>query len=176
MKKLTPLLLLIWVLGSVLTSCESKAQKQSLDEQITAINKMLVDSNQQIIQANAYQFVELTQKYIQEEKTDSAKVIKYGIQGAEVAVNLGAYPKALKSYDLLIEKYPNNPKVVSNALFAKAFILENHLHDVDAARKLYLSIQKKYPNQEITKNIKATLENLGKSEAELLEMIKNKQK
>jgi len=157
-------------------SCDSKAQKQSNPEdEILQVNKELLDSNQHIIKVNAKKYIRLTQEFINE-KADSTKVIKYAIQGAEVAVNIGEYQKAIQSYDLLVKQFPNNPKVVANALFAKAFVLENNLKDIEGARKIYQSILEKYPNQEISKTINATLDNLGKSEAELLEMIKRKNK
>ena len=178
MKKLTNLnwAFLFAVLVTLVLSCDSQAQKQSNpEEEILQVNKVLLDSNQHIIKVNALKFVRLTQAFIGE-KADSSKVIKYAIQGAEVAVNIGEYQKAIQSYDLLIKQFPNHPKLVANALFAKAFVLENNMKDIEGARKIYQSILDKYPNQEIAKTIPATLQNLGKSEAELLKMLKNKNK
>lgn len=157
-------------------SCDSKAQKhQNPEDEILQLNKELLDSAQHIIKANAQKYIRLTQEFVTT-KADSTKIIKYVIQGAEVAVNIGEFEKALQSYELLIHQFPNNPKVIANALFAQAFILENHTKDLQGAEKLYRMIQQKYPDLEITKTVKATLENLGKSDAELLEMIRNKNK
>ena len=178
MKKTTfyNLALLFVAFALIGISCDSKAQKQpNPEEEILQVNKQLLDSNQHIIKVNAQKYIRLTQAFITS-KADSMKVIKYAIQGAEVAVNIGEYEKAIQSYDLISKQFPNNPKVVANALFAKAFTFENNLKDIETARKIYQSILDKYPNQEITKTIRPTLENLGKSEAELLEMIKNKNK
>jgi len=170
------LTLLLWGFALVVLSCDSNAQqKQNPEDEILRVNKELLDSNQHIIKANAREYIRLTQEFIAS-KADSTKIVKYAIQGAEVAVNIGEYEQAIHSYDLIAQQFPNNPKVVANALFAKAFTFENYLKDTDTARKIYQSILDKYPNQEIAKMVLPTLENLGKSEAQLLEMIKNKNK
>ncbi len=170
------LTLLLWGLALVVLSCDSNAQqKQNPEDVILRVNKELLDSNQHIIKANAREYIRLTQEFIAS-KADSMKIIKYAIQGAEVAVNIEEYEQAIQSYDLIALQFPSNPKVVANALFAKAFTFENYLKDTDTARKIYQSILDKYPNQEIAKMVRPTLENLGKSEAQLLEMIKNKNK
>lgn len=169
-------LLFLLAIALIAASCESKAQKQTTpEEEILAVNKVLLDSTQHIIHANAEKYVQLTQEFIHQ-GTDPKKVLKYAIQGAEVAVNIGEHQKAIQTYDLLIAQFKDEPKVVSNALFAKAFILENHLQKIEDARKIYESILEKYPNQAISKTIQATLQNLGKSDKELIEMIKNKNK
>ena len=170
------LIFVLMALMLISLSCDSQAQQQpSLEEEILQVNKELLDSNKHIVKVNALKYIRLTQEFVKE-NADSSKVVKFAIQGAEVAVNIGEHQKAIQSYDLLVQQFPNNHKVVANALFAKAFILENYLKDIKGARQIYQSILEKYPNQEITKSIQVTLQNLGKSEAELLEMIKRKNK
>ncbi len=153
------------------TNTQEAPTQLSLEDQIIKTNKVLLDNNKKMIPANAKQFVQLTHEFLKTGKDDK-KAIRYGTQGAQVATNIQDYKEAISIYDDLATRFADQPKIVANALFAKAFLLENNIKDIDSAKKIYQKILKDYPNQEISKTIPAALNNLGKSEAELLEMLK----
>ena len=58
----------------------------------------------------------------------------------------------------------------------QGFIYENNLHSPEMARKLYEEFMKKYPNNELAKDVKFALDNLGKSDEEIMNAIMDKQK
>ena len=62
------------------------------------------------------------------------------------------------------------------ALFMKAFLFDESLKDVENARKYYQEFIDKYPNHEFAKQAKLLMENLGKSQEEVLKSLQGKNK
>lgn len=94
---------------------------------------------------------------------------------AEVSRNIKTFDKTLYLYDWIIDKYPDYQRAPS-ALFLKGFILENDLNDMEKAREVYRTFVEKYPSHDLADDVQFLLDNLGKSNEEILEMIEsNKQ-
>ena len=91
-------------------------------------------------------------------------------RAAETATTLRDIPKALELYNWIIEKYPTHPRA-SMALFLKAFTYDNELNDLEAAKKYYSEYLEKYPNDEYAESAKFLIQNLGKSDEELIKML-----
>lgn len=100
---------------------------------------------------------------------------EYLHRAAETARTLRDIPKAITLYDWIIEQYPNHPRGATS-LFLKAFTFDNDLKDFENARIYYEEFLKKYPNNEFAESAKFLLENLGKSDEELRQIIEKKQK
>lgn len=99
----------------------------------------------------------------------------YLYRGAEIARTLRSYNKALSIFDWIIEKYPNHEKTPTT-LFLKGFMLENELDDKVKAKEAYELFKAKYPKHELVDDIQFLLENIDKSDKEIMEMIENKEK
>ena len=93
-------------------------------------------------------------------------------RGAEVARSLRTFPKAMSLYDWLIEAYPDHEKAPT-ALFIKGFILEQDYSRSEQAREIYTEFLEKYPNHEMAESAQFLLNNLGKSDEEILESIES---
>jgi len=94
---------------------------------------------------------------------------------AEVARSMRTFPKAMSLYDWLLEAYPNNEKA-PNVLFIKGFILEQDFKDEANARINYEAFLSKYPDHQMAESARFLLNNLGKTDEEILaEIEKNKQ-
>lgn len=100
---------------------------------------------------------------------------EYLHRAAETARTLRNIPKAITLYDWIIEKYPTD-KRGATSLFLKAFTYDNDLKDFVNAKKYYEEFLAKYPNNEFTESAKFLLENLGKSEEELKQILEKKSK
>ncbi len=100
---------------------------------------------------------------------------EYLHRAAETARTLRDIPKAITLYDWVIERYPQHPRG-STSLFLKAFTYDNDLKDYENARIYYEEFLEKYPNNEFAESAKFLLENLGKSDEELRQIIEKKQK
>ena len=152
-------------------STSTRNATQPLIEQIQDANQGLLDENNKLDHAKAKTFVKLTAEY-SKTSNDTTKAIKYGLQGAEVAKNLKNFAQAIHIYEEIAKRFSDKPNSAANALFAKAFILENDLKELDKATVIYKKVLRDYPEARISQSIPSVLNALGKSEAELLEMIK----
>ena len=100
---------------------------------------------------------------------------EYLHRAAETARTLRDIPKAITLYDWIIERYPNHPRGATS-LFLKAFTFDNDLKDFENARIYYEEFLKKYPNNEFAESAQFLLDNLGKSEDELKQILEERAK
>lgn len=96
-------------------------------------------------------------------------------KAAEISNALKTYDKSFSLYDWLNNSYSDN-KRGQMALFMKAFLFDESLKDVENARKYYQEFIDKYPNHEFAKQAKLLMENLGKSQEEVLKSLQGKNK
>ena len=95
-------------------------------------------------------------------------------KAAETCRTLRNIDKALTIYDRLIEKHPDHPRG-QQALFLKGFTYDNDKGDLEKARQYYEEFIAKYPDNAFAESAAFLLENLGKSDEELLEVLQKKQ-
>ncbi len=106
---------------------------------------------------------------------ETANAPEYLFKSAEVAKSLRTFPKSLSLYDWILDKYPNYEKAPT-ALFLKGFIIENNLGDDKKAREIYDSFLAKYPQHDLADDVVFLIENIGKTDEEILQMIEEKRK
>ncbi len=61
-------------------------------------------------------------------------------------------------------------------MFLMAFAYENYLKDTEKAKQAYEAFLKKYPENQLARDAKFSLDNLGKSPEEVMDMILKKNK
>ena len=86
----------------------------------------------------------------------------------ETARAIRTFPKAIKIYEKIYTQYPNFEKA-PQALFLRAFTYDNDLGDKGTARALYQEFLDKYPNDEFADDTRFLLDNLTKSDEEIIE-------
>lgn len=96
-------------------------------------------------------------------------------KAGETARSIRAYRKALDLYEWIGEKYPDFEKA-PQALFLRAFTLDNDLKRFDEAKALYEKFLVQYPNDEFADDTKFLLENLGKDDEEIIKSFTDKNK
>lgn len=94
-------------------------------------------------------------------------------EAARTAGYIRSFPKAVDLYEWVYTRYPDYSKS-SQALFMMAFTYDNEMKNVDKARGLYEEFLQKYPNDEFTDDAQVLLQNLGKSEEEILKSLQEK--
>ena len=99
----------------------------------------------------------------------------YLFKAANISMNSGDGPKAIKFFDQYLQDYPDRPKAAL-CLFFKAFIYENIMQNLDKARETYLLFIEKYPHDDFTKDAKMALMNLGKTPEMLVREFEAKKK
>jgi tetratricopeptide (TPR) repeat protein len=81
--------------------------------------------------------------------------------------------KSLKIYDWIYHHFTGYDKSYQ-ALFLKAFTLDNDLKKFEEAKIYYEQFLQKYPNDDFAVSTKFLLENLGKSDEEIIKLFEKK--
>lgn len=120
----------------------------------------------------AQQYLDACEAYVLTHPgTDSAA--EYLYRASETARAVHSPEKCLQYYDQLIEGYPGNKRAIQ-ALFLKGFTYDNDLHNFEIAKKYYEEFLQKYPDDEFASSAQFLLDNLGKSDDELLQVLQKK--
>ncbi len=98
---------------------------------------------------------------------------EYLFKAGEVATASKKYKKALDQYETILSKYPEY-KHFKETLYLKAFLLDNFLNDDAAAKIVYEEVITKYPTTNYAKDAKTAIQNLGKTDEQLMQEIKKK--
>ena len=138
-------------------------------------DQVLVDPDEYgINRQNALKFVDGSEAFALV-RPQHPKAPQFLYKAAEVARSLRTMVKAMNLYDWLLEKYPDDEKSPTT-LFIKGFLLEQEFEEEDEARKMYEQFLEKYPNHEMASSAKFLLDNMGKSDEEILKDIEEKRK
>ncbi len=100
---------------------------------------------------------------------------EYINKAAEISNALKTYEKSFALYDWLNTSYSDH-KRGQMALFMKAFLFDESLKDTENAKKYYGEFIQKYPNHEFAKQAQLLMDNLGKSQEEVLKNLQEKSK
>lgn len=98
---------------------------------------------------------------------------EYLFRASEIARAINSLPKAMSLYDWLIHYYPDHDKAPS-VLFLKGFILDTELGQKAEAKKAYESFMKQYPRDSLANDVKFLMDNLGKSDQEIIKSLESK--
>jgi tetratricopeptide (TPR) repeat protein len=99
----------------------------------------------------------------------------YLFKAADVSMNLRQSAKAIELFKRVTELYPKYKKS-SFALFLEGFVYETQLKDITQAREIYQKVIKNYPNTKLANDASASIDNLGKSDEELVKEFDKKNK
>ncbi len=94
-------------------------------------------------------------------------------KGGEVAQSAKNFFKAIELFDKVYTQYPAYEKA-PQALFLQGFIYENDYRDLDKAKEKYKAFMKAHPQHELAKDVQFSLDNLGKTAEEILQMFEEK--
>ena len=169
MKK-TTFKMLAWMVMVVSFGCkqpvESKSQK-STQELIKDLEDSLFNAETNTLDKK--KAVELSRLYEQWalENPDDEKAPDYLLKAADVSMNMKNPRRTLGLFDQILNNYPQS-KFASTALFLKAFVYDDQMHDYVNAGKYYSEFLEKYPESPFANDAEASLKNLGKSPEELV--------
>ncbi len=122
----------------------------------------------------SFQYVDAVEAYAMV-FPDSKETPRYLFNAAEVSKTMGTFAKSLSLYDWIIKKYPTN-EAAPTAMFLKAFILEDNMKNIDAAKEAYEMFIEKFPEHHFADDAQFSLNNLGKSDAEIQQELERLQK
>jgi len=105
---------------------------------------------------------------------DETKSPEYLFKAGELANSLQLSQPALTYLSRVMNKYPNY-KNAPYALFMQGMIYDDQLKDTANARKVYQQVIEKYPDSQLAKDAKASINNLGKSVEDLVKEFEKNQ-
>jgi tetratricopeptide (TPR) repeat protein len=138
-------------------------------------DQMLVNPDEMgINKAAAMKFVDASEAFALAAPNDP-KAADYLYKGAEVARSMRTMPKAMSIYDWILEDYPTYEKTPT-VMFIKGFIMEQDFKKIEEAKALYTQFLERFPEHQMASSAKFLLDNLGKSEEDILKEIETKNK
>ncbi len=148
--------------------------KKLLDNRLSELKKLTFNESTGVLNQEAMQeFIHWADQYATL-LPDDPQTPEWLYQSAELAGSLNEYDKALSLFKIINEKYPNYEKA-SQVLFMRAFTLDSELKRFEEARPIYEEFLKKYPKDDFADDAQFLLENLGKSEEEIIRSFQEKQ-
>ncbi len=101
-------------------------------------------------------------------RPDDVRTPELLFKAANISRTTGRNPaKALDIYDWIYDRFSSYDKAYQ-ALFLKAFTLDNEMKKIEEARTHYTAFLEKYPDDEFAVSAKFLLDNLGKSNDEII--------
>jgi tetratricopeptide (TPR) repeat protein len=104
---------------------------------------------------------------------ESANSPEYLFKAGEVSMGLQKPMEAIRFFSRLGYQYPSHEKA-SISLFLQAYVTDNLLRDYDKAGELYNSFIEKYPDHPMVNDARFSIENMGKSDEELIREFEQK--
>lgn len=144
-----------------------KAPQAPLADRIDGLITSMYDEKTHFLDRNkANQYVNACEVFaITNPKAEKSPELLF--KAAETARTIKNFPKALEIYDWIYNSFGSYAKS-GQALFLKAFTLDNDMKKYDLARPVYESFLAKHPDDVFAKDTKFLLENLGKSDNEII--------
>jgi TolA-binding protein len=96
-------------------------------------------------------------------------------KAGEISTANQQYKQALNYYETITKKYPDF-KLAPESLYLQGYLLDNFLNDDGKAKGIYEEVIAKYPDLPYSKDAKAAIKNLGKSDEELIKEFEKKNK
>ncbi|MBL7884224.1 MAG: tetratricopeptide repeat protein [Bacteroidia bacterium] len=96
-------------------------------------------------------------------------------KAGEIATANMQYKQALGYYKNIVKNYTAY-KYYVDCLYLQAHIFDNYLNNDDSAKVIYEKVIKEYPQSHYANDAKAAIQHLGKSDEQLIEEFKKKNK
>ncbi len=177
-------LVLVFVgISTFFVSCTNENKKETSSKLAEKIYLAQIDSMEKILFANpeagynkeaAVKTMNLYSNTVKDYPL-TPLAAEYLFKAGEIASSLSSSQQAIAFFKKAYDTYPDFDKA-SYCLFLQAFIYENQLHQLGAAEQLYREVIKKFPNEKIAQDAQACINNLGKSDEELIKEFEAKNK
>ena len=101
------------------------------------------------------------------------KSAEYLFKAGDVCMNLKQSKKAIEFFTKVHDEHIKSDKA-QMALFLQAFIYETQLNDLEKSRMIYGQVMSEYPGTKLAGDAKASIDNLGKTDDELIKEFEKK--
>lgn len=157
--------LFLFLILIVFSSCEAPREKalKRIQLEEAGLNK------EKSPRLNKFQVEKLINSYetFSNDFPEDSLAPVYLFKAGEYSRSLGKGKEAIAYYERTLKKYPNI-KDAPYCFFLEGYVYENLIRDTSNARKKYEEFLRKYPTHELVQSVKFSLDNLGKSEEEII--------
>jgi len=164
-------IVIIFSLSVFLSSCTADKESQ-LKNNITKLEKVLVDENKGVIDTKLAANMILAYTEFVDEFPQDQRSPEYLFKAADVSINVFHSQQTILLFNRVLNEYPED-KRAPQALFLKAFTFDNYLHEYDSAKIYYEEFLVKYPQHSFANDAKISIKNLGKSPEEIVREFDN---
>ena len=145
----------------------------NLSDEIAKLQKeMYPEDAVRIDRVKALNYIKLSEAFALLNPNEE-EAVNHLHRAGETARSILNYKRAIEIYDWIIRRFPDHSRT-AQALFLKAFTLDNNMKKYEEARGLYEAFLEKYPNDDFADDTKFLLENLGKSDEEIIKSFEKK--
>ena len=174
MKKSTFLFIVVLFVSFVACKDAKREREQMLQNIKNTEKEILADSLDFLSFKNAGKVIALYDEFAEKYPEDTLTPM-FLFRKGEITMNTNQHDLSLKTFDLVIEKYPNFYEL-DRVYFMRAFLLENYINDIEKAKEAYNTFMQKFPDNELFEDAKISLENIGKTPEELIMEFESKHK
>ncbi len=168
-------ILFISVATLLLAACNVKegSVKNVLVDEISTYEKALIDSiNYNINTDTAKVLIIKYQNFAIQYSKDSLAPV-FLLKAADLCISTKDYNNAVKLYENVYTNYSDYEKT-PQALFLQAMTYSDFLKNESLGRAKYQEFINKYPNHELTDDAKKSIEFIGKTPEEILDILQAK--
>jgi len=154
----------------VLFACSTK------DDSVDMINQLEIDLYSNTEKAFDPEIAEnLVTQYEQfvESNPNDSLAASYLFKGAELAMSMSSSEKSIELYNRVYKEYPDYAKAAT-AVFLIGFVNETQIKNLAEAQKHYRKFIADYPNHNLIDDAKFSLDNLGKSDEDIIKEFEAK--
>ncbi len=166
--------IILLALCSFLFACGDSSNEQAeLTTRIDELTGKVYDKNTRKIDSEmAKQYIAACEEYAGKFPADTLSPVLL-LKAAETSRNIRDYETTLRLYDHIITNYPDHEKA-PQALFLKAFTIDDNLGHKEQAKAIYETFLEKYPDDAFAESARFMLENLYKSDSEIIKGFEEK--
>lgn len=152
--------------GATLTKEEMETHIKDLEAKLYGDSSNIFNSS---ISESVVQFyIDYVAAYPEDEKAPD-----YLFKAGEISMSMNRGPEAVKCFEQVGNNYPDYDKA-PYSLFLQAFIFDNQMNDDKKAGEIYKAFIKKYPDHNMVKDAEFSIQNLGKTDEELIKEFEEK--
>lgn len=156
---------LLFLAGYCVSGCREK--EKTTDEVF-----QMADSS--VVKGEFEKAVKILDGLAERDSIDTAVVVKSWSRIADICGGMTQdYGKAIEYQQRIISRYPDSP-FAAECMVKIAMTYETLLLDKDRARLMYEAFLKKFPNHELARDVKITLEHWGESDEEFFDRTSKK--
>lgn len=172
--KLSLLVLFLGLLACQGEKPSGQGDDTNLEAKIVELGQKMYNQSTNRLDNNvANEFIQTCEAFVQANPKNE-KSAEYLLKSGETARTMKNYTKGIALYDRILKEYPSHAKA-PQALFLKGFTLDNDMNQQDQAKAIYEAFLSKYPDDEFADDTKFLLENLGKTDDEIIKSFEKKE-